>query len=391
MKLSTEKEGLLKNSKTNHPFFSRNEETESFFFQPKLTIGPTNDVYEREADSVANRIMRQEEEEGIKENIQTKISPSAVQRVCSECEEEVELQRKGLVGGSRTKIAPSGVNEALKSGSRPLEGDTRSFMESRLGYNFSSVRIHTGSLAAKSTREVNAKAYTQGSNIVFNEGQYAPGTANGKKLLAHELTHVVQQNGTEGLIQRSCSDGNCVSCPGGWKDFWVTFYFRRRATQKTMNYLRKEINTTKEIFKKCCLHFKADFNWTLLSGGGTFESYDEVSDPARWHYSADANALGTGNTFSGSRGVPVLVVDEVPGSGGGSTVDTRFDPKYTGRSYAVLPVNQPDENTSCSGLAHELWHVASGIVGHDPRYGTLAACTGNAVGEDFCNGARAMV
>ena len=66
-------------------------------------------------------------------------------------------------------------------------------MENRFGYDFSRVKIHTDTVATKSAQSINALAYTSGNNIVFDEGQYSPNTANGKKLLAHELTHVVQQ------------------------------------------------------------------------------------------------------------------------------------------------------------------------------------------------------
>ena len=191
MKLLAEKKGLLKNSKTNHPFFSRKEQTESFFIQPKLSIGPTNDAYEREADFVEDSVMKADT--GGK-GIQPKISTLSIQRTCPECEEEEDVQLKESGESSIPKVAPLGVNEALRVGGKPLAENTRSFMESHIGYDFSNVRVHNGSLAAKSAQSINALAYTCGNNIVFNEGQYAPDTNTGKRLLAHELTHVVQQS-----------------------------------------------------------------------------------------------------------------------------------------------------------------------------------------------------
>jgi peptidoglycan/xylan/chitin deacetylase (PgdA/CDA1 family) len=88
---------------------------------------------------------------------------------------------------------PSIVSQALSSGGDPLDKDSRTSMEQKFGHDFSQVKIHTGELAAQSAFSINALAYTSGNNIVFNDGQYNPGSANGKKLLAHELTHVVQQ------------------------------------------------------------------------------------------------------------------------------------------------------------------------------------------------------
>ena len=100
-----------------------------------------------------------------------------------------EIQRKE----ERQNNAPTVVDDAIRSGGNPLDGETRSFMENRFGYDFSNVKIHNDSLAASSARSIQALAYTHGNNIVFNEGQYAPGTTSGRRLLAHELTHTIQQ------------------------------------------------------------------------------------------------------------------------------------------------------------------------------------------------------
>jgi hypothetical protein len=91
--------------------------------------------------------------------------------------------------------APLAVNRVLQSGTGcPLDDATRTFMEPRFGYDFSDVRVHADAGAAESARAINALAYTLGHDIVFGTGKYAPGTAEGRKLLAHELTHVVQQS-----------------------------------------------------------------------------------------------------------------------------------------------------------------------------------------------------
>src|SRR5262249_52405507 len=94
---------------------------------------------------------------------------------------------------------PSIVNEALSSPGRPLDSVTRSFMEPRFGHDFSQVRVHDDSLAAESARAVDAHAYTIGQDIVFDSGRYNPQSPFGRELLAHELTHTVQQRG----LQRS--------------------------------------------------------------------------------------------------------------------------------------------------------------------------------------------
>jgi hypothetical protein len=114
---------------------------------------------------------------------------------CAKCsEEETLLQRHGT-GESKSSQVPPIVHEVLNSSGQPLNPDTRALMESQFGRDFSQVRVHTDTKAADSTRSVNALAYTVGKDIVFGTGQYAPTTDDGKKLLAHELTHVVQQQG----------------------------------------------------------------------------------------------------------------------------------------------------------------------------------------------------
>lgn len=89
---------------------------------------------------------------------------------------------------------PSPVTDVVGSGrGQPLDGETRSFMEARLGHDFGDVRVHTGSRAGESAKAVQANAYTVGRDVVFGSGQWSPGTDGGRRMLAHELTHVVQQ------------------------------------------------------------------------------------------------------------------------------------------------------------------------------------------------------
>jgi hypothetical protein len=106
------------------------------------------------------------------------------------------LQRSCACGGDKSgasqHTAPSVVGQVLRSPGRPLDDSTRAFMEPRFGHDFGRVRVHTDEHAAESARAVNALAYTVGRDVVFGAGQYRPATAEGRRLLAHELTHVVQ-------------------------------------------------------------------------------------------------------------------------------------------------------------------------------------------------------
>ena len=98
---------------------------------------------------------------------------------------------------------PPGAQEALRSAGQPLDSATRAFMEPRFGQDFSQVRVHTDGQAAQSAREVNALAYTLGQDVVFGTGQHAPRSAAGQELIAHELTHVIQQSRAAGLQPKS--------------------------------------------------------------------------------------------------------------------------------------------------------------------------------------------
>jgi len=112
---------------------------------------------------------------------------------CDSCrDEKLRTLHRSLTGAASPNIAPPIVHEVLRSPGRPLDRETREFMEPRFGHDFSRVRVHTGARAAESARAVNARAYTVGGDVVLGAGQ-DPATASGRALMAHELAHVVQQ------------------------------------------------------------------------------------------------------------------------------------------------------------------------------------------------------
>jgi len=114
---------------------------------------------------------------------------------CAECRSKrLALERRSPSQTGLSTVPPI-VHNVLRSPGQPLESGTRAFMEPRLGRDFSQVRVHTDAQAAESAQAVNALAYTVGRDVVFGGGEYAPGTSEGRKLLAHELMHVVQQEG----------------------------------------------------------------------------------------------------------------------------------------------------------------------------------------------------
>ena|GEM_PF-6278552 len=187
--------------------------------QPKLTIGQPNDKYEQEADRVADEVMRMPEsgvqrqcpeyEEGLQRQpveeeedmvqpkpIAEQITPLVQRQVEPEKEEEdEELIQAKIARDVPPEVTPatsSGI-QSLQGGGRSLSESERSFFEPRFGADFSSVRVHDDTRAAGIAQLVNARAFTLGQDVVFGAGEYCPDGMTGKKLFAHELTHVVQQ------------------------------------------------------------------------------------------------------------------------------------------------------------------------------------------------------
>jgi len=193
---------------------------QQWVIQPKLTVTPAGDVYEQEADRIANQVLqqigdgagsrevqRQEEEE---EEMQMQREAQAQRQEIPEEEEEMMMQRD--LSAQRQEISeeeealqmqPDGTMQATaslttavedaKGNGHTLSQDTRKPLERAFGTNFNSVRIHADSQADRLSRAMQARAFTVGADIFFRQNAYAPQSASGQKLLAHELTHVIQQ------------------------------------------------------------------------------------------------------------------------------------------------------------------------------------------------------
>ncbi|MCF0048670.1 DUF4157 domain-containing protein [Dyadobacter sp. LJ53] len=160
--------------------------------QKSMTVSAVNDPMEHEADAMADRVMRMQE-------------PVVLQRKCAHCEKEEEqahrkpmspfIQTQRDEGGFEVPERISSRISTARGGGGSLTGETKSFMENRFGNDFSNVKIHTDATAVQLSRHLNAQAFTVGNDVFFNEGKFSPETDSGKRLLAHELTHTMQQSG----------------------------------------------------------------------------------------------------------------------------------------------------------------------------------------------------
>ncbi|MCL2156382.1 MAG: DUF4157 domain-containing protein, partial [Leptospirales bacterium] len=156
--------------------------TNRMFVQRTLEVGQSGDFYERQADAMADIVMRESFDGG---EISTPPAGNGISTI----------QRSG---GTSAFVVSPGMEGQLSSshgGGNALPPALRSQMEGSFGFDFSTVRLHTGTPAAQMSSEINARAFTHGNDIYFNEGQYQPENTSGQHLLAHELTHVVQQTG----------------------------------------------------------------------------------------------------------------------------------------------------------------------------------------------------
>jgi hypothetical protein len=216
--------------------------------QAKLEVGAVDDPLEREADRVAEQVMRMPDAAAFTNSTTPFSSPAlqvgspttsdaTVQRKCScggSCEtckgqqsddKHGQVQRKpaapqiSAVGPSvlARGSAPPIVHEVLHSTGQPLDAATRGFFEPRFGQNLNHVRVHADTRAADSATTMGAMAYTVGSNVVFGRDRFSPHSTTGRNLLAHELAHVIQQaSGSPGTLRRTpCLHGSdCKFIPG---------------------------------------------------------------------------------------------------------------------------------------------------------------------------------
>jgi Domain of unknown function (DUF4157) len=142
-----------------------------------LATGASNDQSELDADRIADKVMGMDPYSPFK-NAQLP---------------QLRIQRFTQLNDECLNIVPASVKQVLTGSGKPMELKLRQNMEQYFGHDFSHVRIHTDEIAQQSAHDINAQAYTIGSNIVFGAKQFKPGTQEGRRLLAHELTHVVQQ------------------------------------------------------------------------------------------------------------------------------------------------------------------------------------------------------
>jgi len=175
----------------------------------KLELGGTHDPEEQEADRAAEAVTA----------AKTCACGTAGAGTCETCRGSGAVRRSAAgAGAAGAGAAPPAVHAALAGPGVPLSAALRADMGPRFGHDFSGVRVHTDAAAADSARTIGARAYAAGADVVFAAGQFAPDTADGRRLLAHELAHVVQQSGAAPAVRRDPGDGGVPPAPTDDRD-----------------------------------------------------------------------------------------------------------------------------------------------------------------------------
>jgi hypothetical protein len=261
-----------------------------------LRISQPGDAGELEADRVARRVMAQTFDGAVAHRPAP--VPAQVQRKCQSCEEELPVQRKASGQGAAPAAAGNSA-AVITAGGQPLAAPARSFFEPRFGHSFEQVRVHDDAAADRSARALGAKAYTVGRHISFARGQYNPGSHAGRELLAHELTHTIQQGDSAAAIQRVCDPALLAART-------VPLYFPRHSVLMEVyrGALTLGLFTTPRVSVGLVQQALVDLGYVIGTGGPNADGVDRI------HSADTAAAITAFQTAEGITGATAGVIDQ---------------------------------------------------------------------------------
>lgn len=309
--------------------------------QAKLTIGASNDPLEQEADRAADQVLA------------TPILPAISAATPS-------IRR--FTGPSTTDAitAPPSVDQVLSGSGHGLDKALKQDMEQRFGHDFSRVRVHTGTAAEQSAREVNANAYTVGNNVVFGTGQFAPQTHYGKRLLAHELTHVIQQSGSPQIM---------------WGPSSVNIISTRRSEGQMLS--RSKLHTDKDLFNMMQKFRKKNDHLTEAQQNKIFWAIKKATD-------SDEVAYEFFDYYSGTFGNQIKMMTSTEEANAKKNGDTLAETPSGGDTKLRSDVFTFPDETFGPLLLHEFAHT-----GHHKNWmGAYDFEEGQAYGIEYYYGER---
>ncbi len=323
--------------------------------QAKPSVSQPGDSFEQEADRVADQVMRMP--------AQSAAAAPQVQLKCAQCEDEMTAQRfavgdeselilKKPAGGAQSSPGAESqvsVRSALQNG-QPLAPAARSFLEPRFGRDLGHVSVHSNEAAADSARALNARAYTVGSDIAFASGEYQPGTREGQRLLAHEITHTFQQGegaASQRQIQRTIGDGHDLTSTRFSGDAVLEGCFdNQRVVKRTSNNNGAHVRLLQQSL--------IDMGYTL-PGFGVDGIFGKETEAAVKMFQADAGAvLVDGEVGPETMGLFDRHDTQTPGGIG--------PPQRTGPVPGPLPAPAATCDTPYTGVTFTLANqIATGI------------------------------
>jgi hypothetical protein len=314
--------------------------------QPKLTVGPAHDAYEQEADRVADSILR----------------TPAPARGDDESSLARSIQR--VTDGGGNGFDPGPDFQAAESGGQPLSGSTRAFMEPRFGADFGQVRVHADARARASATEIQARAYTVGHHITLG-----PGASEGDRhLMAHELTHVVQQGGAGASLQRHPLQQHALSpriqrdppqqanrCPDGVKTVTVDLVSLRGSTRNPP----ADLDFANTVYAPCCVQFQMSHGVSVVEslsdtwlGGDTAMSRGTTRGAI--HAEQTAAYDGATGTFGLTGRIRAFYVESLVGGSRATSFPANW---ATGTAAPYEGMVIVTNGGATRTLAHEIGHI----------------------------------
>jgi hypothetical protein len=302
-----------------------------------------DDALEREADRAADEVLATPEPVGA-----LSAAPVQIGRKCAACEDEDEkkrIQRKPDSAAAPATDAAASVHHALSAPGRPLDRATRAYFEPRFGRDLSGVRIHADADADASAREIDAEAYAAGERVVFARGRYDPQSEAGRRLLAHELAHVVQQTGGRDQATVRRQPKGRAKAPAR-KDYGRVLFVQVDRGANSIAFVTESGTLVYPLIEP-----------TAIAAGSyrfnvSFPSYYnlQLSAPAQtsgysgFKYKIAVDKPNPADLLRKEKTVDVLVTDNGPGQGGGSAsadakegAETRSIPV----TYVAVPLDEP--------------------------------------------------
>lgn len=295
----------------------------------KLSISQPGDAEEQEADAMGGRILRSHA--GAEATASSCSCGGDEEEMCDECRQKASIARKASGGPARTPATRSGAGtrSILRSPGMGLDAATRAFFEPRFGRDFSRVRVHTDEASAASAHSIQAHAYAAGDHLVFDKGQFAPDTDEGRKLLAHELAHVVQrQDGDDSspIYRQKNSE----------LDFTMTPEYARGLSNEELANEEAALSSHLEE-----LDSNAEDDWLDDPKGGEPENIDKYSDPEWMAVAENLKTLRAERDRRASGGSNADVVGEMPRPSG-LPMNEGFELKDAPPEFQALAAQIPE-------------------------------------------------